>query len=77
MTDRHMRILRHMARQAQRKLDHHNALEPARDAASTGRRDYLEHAVNRMRGQVAAAEQRRRAAEQRSQASPPAREARP
>jgi hypothetical protein len=77
MTDRHMRILRHMARQAQRKLDHHDTFEPAGDAASTGRRDYLKRAATRMRGQVAAAEQRRRAAEQRAQASPPARKARP
>ena len=76
MTDRHMRILRHMARQAQRRLDHHNALEPAGDAGSTGRRDYLKHAGKRTRGRVAAAEQRRRAAERRPQPSPPARKAR-
>ena len=69
MTDRHMRILRHMARQTQRKLDHHDTLEPAGDAASSDRHDYLEHAANRTRGQVAGAEQRRRA-------SPPAGKAR-
>lgn len=34
MTDRHMRILRHMARQAQRELGHHNTHEHAGDAAS-------------------------------------------
>jgi hypothetical protein len=59
MTDRHMRILRNIARQTQRDLDHHNTHEPAGNAASTGRRDYLEHAAKRTRGQVAAAEQRR------------------
>lgn len=72
MTDRHMRILRQIARQTQRELDHHNTLEPAKDADSTNRQDYLEHAAKRTRGHVAAAEQRRQAAEPRPKASPSA-----
>lgn len=70
MTDRHMRILRHIARHTQRELDHHNTLGPSGDAGSTGRGAYLERAAQRRRGQVAAAERRR-------QPSPRARKARP
>jgi hypothetical protein len=59
MSDGHIRILHHIAREAQRELDHHNTVEPAADAASTGRRDYLVRAAKRTRARVADAEQRR------------------
>jgi hypothetical protein len=70
MTDPHIRILRHIARQTQRELDDYT-LEPAGHAASTGRRDYLKHAAKRTRGQVAAAEQRRQAPSNAFRARPP------
>jgi hypothetical protein len=38
MSDCHIRILHHIARQTQRELEHHNTVEAAGDAASTGRR---------------------------------------
>jgi hypothetical protein len=41
MSDCHIRILHHIARQTQRELEHHNTIEAAGDAASTGRRDCL------------------------------------
>lgn len=59
MTDRHLHILRQMARQTQRALDHHDGVEHAGDGASTGRRDYLVRAAKRTRAQVADAELRR------------------
>lgn len=59
MTDRHMHILRQVARQTQRALDHHDSVEHTGDGASTGRRDYLVRAAKRTRAQVADAELRR------------------
>lgn len=77
MSDVHLRILRRLAHQTQRELERHDTVDHAGDAASTGRRAYLARAVKRTRGQVAAAEQRREAAEQRPQPSSPVRKARP
>jgi len=59
MSDGHMRILRQVARQTQRELEHHNTVDRAEDAASTGRRDYLVRAAKRTRARVADAERRR------------------
>lgn len=59
VSDHHMRILRHVARQSQRELERHDAVDHAGDAASTGRRDYLARAATRTRPRVADAEQRR------------------
>jgi hypothetical protein len=59
MTDRHIRILHHIARKTQRELEHHDAVEAAGDAAPTGRRDYLVRAAKRTRARVTDAEQRR------------------
>ena len=60
MTDRHMRILRVVARQTQRKLDDHDAADAIPDAGSTARRRDLEQTTARTRAHVAAAEARRR-----------------
>ena len=38
MSDCHIRFPHHIARQTQRELEHHNTVEAAGDAASTGRR---------------------------------------
>jgi hypothetical protein len=59
MSDGHLRILHHIARQAQLELEDHDTVEAAADAASTGRRDYLVRAAKRTRARVADAEQRR------------------
>jgi hypothetical protein len=59
MSDRHMHILRQVARQTQRELDHHDSGDHAGDAASTGRRDYLVRAAKCTRAQVTDAEMRR------------------
>jgi hypothetical protein len=59
MSDRHLRILRYIARQSQRELDHHDAADHTGDAAAKGRRQSLGGAARRTRGQVTAAEERR------------------
>jgi hypothetical protein len=59
MSDCHIRILHHIARETRRELEHHDTVEAAGDAASTGRRDYLVRAAKRTRARVADAEQRR------------------
>ncbi len=64
-----MRILRQMARQTQRQLEQHHTIDHAEDAASTDRRECLNDAVKRTRGQVADAEQRRQVAKRRPQTS--------
>jgi hypothetical protein len=60
MTDRHIRILRLVARQAQRELDDHHSLNHIGDSASTGRREHLERAAARTSARVADADERRR-----------------
>ena len=60
MTDRHIRILRLVAHQAQRELDDDHSLDHIGDTASTGRREHLERAAARTRARVADADQRRR-----------------
>jgi hypothetical protein len=60
MTDLHLRILRLLAKQRQRELDHHDAAEHTGDARSAGRRRDLERAATRTGANVAAAEARRR-----------------
>jgi predicted phosphodiesterase len=59
MSDRHMHILRQVARQAQRELDHYDSVDHAGDASSKGRRDQLVRAAKRTRAQVTDAEMRR------------------
>ena len=54
-----MRILRHIARQTQRELEHHDTVDHGGAAASTGRRAYLVGAAKRTGARVADAEQRR------------------
>ena len=60
MTDRHIRILRLVAHNAQRELDDDHSLDHIGDTASTGRREHLERAAARTRARVADADQRRR-----------------
>ena len=60
MSDLHMRILRLVARRAQRELDEHDAGEHARDAVSTARRQDLAHIATRARTRVVDAQARRR-----------------
>ncbi len=59
MSDRHVRILRHLARHSQRELDRHDAGDHAGDAAATDHRQRLGDAARRTRGQLTAAVQRR------------------
>jgi hypothetical protein len=59
VSDLHLRILRQIARQTQRELEHHDTVDDAGDAASAGRRDYLVRAASRTGARVADAEQRR------------------
>ena len=54
-----MRILRHVARQAQRELEQHDTVDQAGDAAPAGRREYLARAATQTRARVADARQRR------------------
>lgn len=60
MTDVHLRILRLLAKQRQRELDDHDAVDHAGDTGSASRRHELERATGRTRAGVAAAEARRR-----------------
>lgn len=59
MTDRHLRILRLMAHQTQRKLHAHNAVHHGGDAVSTDRRQHLEQAATRTNAHMADAQARR------------------
>jgi hypothetical protein len=59
MTDRHMRVLRVVARHRQRKLDDHDAAEAVADVTSTSRRRDLAKVAARTRARVAAANARR------------------
>src|SRR5436190_18773260 len=54
MTDRHIRILRLVAHNAQRELDDDHSLDHIEDTASTGRREHLERAAARTRARVTA-----------------------
>jgi hypothetical protein len=60
MTDPHIRILQLIARQRQRELRNHDAVEHNRDAVSTDRRQDLERAATRTSARVADAQARRR-----------------
>jgi hypothetical protein len=60
MTDVHLRILRTVARQRQRKLDDHDTADHAREPASARRRSDLEQAAGRTKANVTAAQGRRR-----------------
>lgn len=60
MTDLHIRILRLVAHQMQRELDHHDAADHAADTASARRRRHLTQAARRTRARVADAEAQRR-----------------
>lgn len=60
MTDRHLRILRLMAHQTQRKLHAHDAVDHGGDAVSTDRRHHLEQAATRTDAHVTDAQARRR-----------------
>ncbi|MEA2251432.1 MAG: hypothetical protein QOC78_2884 [Solirubrobacteraceae bacterium] len=61
MSDRHVRILRVMARHRQRRLDEHDATPtPDPDAGSAARRDDLQRTAAVTRARVVAAEVRKR-----------------
>jgi hypothetical protein len=60
MTDRHIRILRLVAREAQRELDDHHSIDHIGDTASKGRHEHLERAAARTTARVADADERRR-----------------
>jgi hypothetical protein len=60
VTDRHLRILRLVAKQRQQELDDHDAADHTQETASAGRRRHLKQLAARTRGRVAAAEARRR-----------------
>ena len=59
MTDLHLRLLRLVAKQRQRKLDDHDAADHTGDAESAGHRRDLEQAAGRTKANVTAAEARR------------------
>jgi hypothetical protein len=60
MTDRHIRILRMVARHNQRRLEDHDAALDTPSAASRKRRQDLKSRASRTRARVAAAQARRR-----------------
>jgi hypothetical protein len=60
MTDLHLRILRMIANQRQRRLEDHDATDLTGYTASAGHRRGLERAAGQSRANVAAAEARRR-----------------
>jgi len=60
MTDRHIRVLRVVARHRQRQLDDHSAADDRRDTVSPARRRDLEQIAARTRAHLAAAQARRR-----------------
>jgi hypothetical protein len=61
MTDLHIRVLRDVARQAQRRLDAHDTVEHAGSAASLNHlREHLDDTASRTRARLTAAEARRR-----------------
>jgi hypothetical protein len=60
MTDRHVHVLRVVARHRQRRLDDHAPADGIPDAVSTERRRDLERAASRARARLAAAQARRR-----------------
>ena len=59
MSDRHIRVLRVVARDRQRKLDDHEGAANIPEATSTSRRRELARAAARTRARVTAAEARR------------------
>jgi hypothetical protein len=69
MSDRHMRILRYLARHSQRELDSYDAGDHAGDAAAD-HRQHLGDAARRTRAQVTAAEERRDPSPPAGRASP-------
>jgi hypothetical protein len=60
VSDRHIRVLRVLARHRQRQLDDHDAVAAEPDAGSVTRREDLQRTAARTRARVAAAEARRR-----------------
>ena len=60
MSDRHMRVLRVVARHRQRELDLHEAADALPEAGSAARLQDLVQTAARTRARVAAAEARRR-----------------
>jgi hypothetical protein len=59
MTDNHLRILETLARSSQRRLDQHDATDPAPTPGSAVRRHDLKTQAKRTRARVAAARARR------------------
>lgn len=59
MTDRHLRILRLVAKKRQQELDDHDAADQTQETAPAGRRRHLKQLAARTRGRVAEAEARR------------------
>jgi hypothetical protein len=60
MTDRHIHVLRVVARHRQRQLAEHSAADDRPDTTSPERRRELEQMAARTRAQLAAAQARRR-----------------
>lgn len=60
MTDLHLRILRMIANQRQRRLEDHDATDLTGGIASADRRRSLEQAAGHTKAHVASAEARRR-----------------
>ena len=60
MTDLHLRILRMIANQRQRRLEDHDAADLTGDTASAEHRRGLAQAAGKTKANVAAAEARRR-----------------
>jgi hypothetical protein len=60
LTDLHLRILRMIASQRQRRLEDHDATELTGDTAFALHRRHLERAAGQTKANVAAAEARRR-----------------
>ena len=60
MTDRHIRVLRVIARHRQHQLDNHVAANGVPDATSAERRQDLERVAARTRARLNAAQARRR-----------------
>jgi hypothetical protein len=59
MTDRHLHILRHMARQRERVLERHDEVDPAGGAEFAAIRSRLAQSVKRTSARVRSAEARR------------------
>jgi len=60
LSDRHLRVLRLLARRRQTALEEHDAAAPTFESGSPNRRRELAQRATQARARVAAAEERRR-----------------